>query len=195
MRIKYFFALMLAVPSAVIGLEPLPAPKTNDIMIFAGSPHYSNELAAKGVQGRAVLSTEIRLDGTLAPAVLVESSGSAELDAAALNVVASHKTKPRADVKPIRLSILFYKDSANSVVVKTCSEFNTDYTYFAATFPTKPPSEMTIFGFVPALALGLVGVDLSVLSNLKTAPEKIVVACSERPESKFFKEYLSILKP
>lgn len=194
MRVKHILALMLAVPAAALGQQPVMAPeRLQDIMVFAGSAHYPRELADRGVQGRAVLATEIHPDGTLAPAVLVEPSGSVELDAAAPLVVANLKARPQVAAKPILLPVLFYKDSVESLPSKTCSEFNIDYTYYVTNYPAGSTGDMTVFKIAAGLAMAGGGINMSVIGQLKAAPDKTVAACAKRPSSKFMKEFLASL--
>lgn len=40
-----------------------------DVMVFAGTANYPQQLADKGVRGRAVFLTEVLVDGTFAPFV------------------------------------------------------------------------------------------------------------------------------
>ncbi|WP_313460699.1 TonB family protein [Stenotrophomonas sp.] len=191
MHLKHVSAFLIAVPLVAAGQQPAEAPeRLRPVMIIAGSAHYPQELADKGVQGQAVFSTEVRVDGTFAPSVLVEPSGSAELDAAAIKVVAGVRAKPQKVAKAVLLPVLFYKDSVNNLHLKTCAQFNTDLAYFATTFPTRPADEMNIFNMAAAVVTTVGGVDMSSIGKLSSAPQKTVEACAKRPKRLFMEEFM-----
>lgn len=192
MQLKYLFAFLIAVPMAALGQPSGTAPlRLRDVMVFAGTAHYPQALADKGIQGRTVFSTEVRVDGTFAPPTLVESSGSAELDAAATELAASLKANPQETAKPVLLPILFYKDSLNNLHLKTCAQFNADHAYFAATFPTRPVGDMNVFDMATGVVAAVRGMDMSAISRLSAAPQKTMEACAKRPKRLFMEEFLA----
>ncbi len=195
MYVKYVFAFLISVPLVAAGQQSVAAPeRLRAVMIIAGSAHYPQELADKGVQGQAVFSTEVRVDGTFAPSVLVEPSGSAELDAAAIKVVAGLRAKPQKEAKAVLLPVLFYKDSVNNLHLKTCAQFNTDFAYFATTFPTRPAEDMNIFNVATGVVTAVGGVDMSNIGKLSAAPQKTVEACAKRPKRLFMEEFMTSVR-
>lgn len=195
MRLKHVVAILVAVPFAVHGQQSEPAPeRVRDVMVFAGTAHYPQELADKGVQGTAVLSTEVRVDGTFAPSVLVESSGSPELDSAALALAETLRAKPQAAPKSVLLPIVFYKDGMNNLHLKTCAEFNADHAYFAGTFPSKEVGDMNIFKMATAVVVAYNGINMATIGKLSSAPQKTVDACAKRPKRLFLEEFMATTK-
>ena len=192
MQLKYLFAFLITVPMTALGQPSDTAPlRLRDVMVFAGTGNYPQALADKCVQGRAVFSTEVNVDGTFAPATLVESSGSAELDAAAMEQVARLKANPQEAPKPVLLPILFYKDSLNNLHLKTCAQFNADHAYFAATFPARPVGDMNVFDMATGVLAAVRGMDMSAISRLSAAPQKTMEACAKRPKRLFMEEFLA----
>ncbi len=192
MRALHVLVFLIAVPAAAFAQQKAEVPqRLRDVMVFAGTANYPQQLADKGVQGRAVFSTEVLVDGTFAPFVLVEPSGSAELDTAALEVVAGLKANPQQVAKPVLLPVLFYKDSVNDLHLKKCAQFNTDYAYFAATFPNRPASEMNIFDMATGVITAVGGITFKTIGMLSAAPQKTVDACAKKPKRLFMEEFMT----
>ncbi len=199
MRLKHVVAFLVAVPLAAHGQQSGIAPgsepeRVRDVMVFAGTAHYPQELADKGVQGTAVLSTEVRVDGTFGPSVLVESSGSPELDATAVALASTLKANRQEVAKPVLLPIVFYKDGMSNLHLKTCAEFNADQAYFAATFPSRPVGDMNIFKMATAAVVAINGINMSSIGKLNSAPQKTAEACAKRPKRLFLEEFLASTK-
>lgn len=192
MRLQSICAFLMFAPLAALGQQSEAVPeRVRDVMIYAGTVHYPQELADKGVQGRVVFSSELRVDGTFGPSDLIESSGSSVLDAAATSLVANLKAGPQQEAKPVLLPILFYKDRVQDMHLKTCAQFNVDYKYFSETFPAKPVGDMNIFDMASGVAAAFGGINMSTIGRFSAAPKKTMEACAKRPKRLFLKEFLA----
>jgi TonB family protein len=86
-------ALMCAVQPVLA--QPAHALATvGDTIVYPGDAAYPADLAARGVQGRALLRVHPGPDGKAARLAIVESTRSRELDQAALALARSYAYRP-----------------------------------------------------------------------------------------------------
>lgn len=68
MRALHVLVFLIAVPAAAFAQQKAEVPqRLRDVMVFAGTANYPQQLADKGVQGRAVFSTEVLSMGRSPP--------------------------------------------------------------------------------------------------------------------------------
>jgi TonB family protein len=173
--------------------QETPAPARLDtVTIVAGTKLYPEGAAERGVQGKVTLSADLSASGSFANPAIHESSGSEELDGAALALAPRLKFTPlgsAGEPAPRRalVEIDFRKDTLASLKTKTCADFNLDAEYFKRTFSEKPLAAMPVFDLTAGvLALGVdSGQRLSLARNLAGIKERVIAECSQAPDSKF----------
>ncbi|CAN7547128.1 energy transducer TonB [Massilia sp. LjRoot122] len=118
-----------------------------DTLVYPGEAAYPAGLAARGVQGRAVVRVSVNAEGKAAATAIGTSSRSRELDDAALALARSYPYPPAkkgAAGSETLVTIRFIKDRPSDLPKKTCADFNIDKAWFSATFPWKRPGDMEV---------------------------------------------------
>lgn len=160
-----------------------------DTVVYPGEPAYPASLAARGVQGRAVVRVQVGADGKAGTVAIAESSRSRELDNAALALARAFPyAPPKAGVAPgeVLVPVRFRKDSLAGLPKKTCADFNIDKAYFSATFPRLAVSEMEVV----KLATGVVLLTLPgpqqmpYAQNSSAVASAAIAACATQPDEK-----------
>lgn len=162
-----------------------------DTAVYPGEPAYPANLAARGVQGRAVVRVRVAADGKARSVAIAESSRSRELDKAALALARSFPYAPaKKGVAPeeVLVPIRFRKDSLSGLPKKTCADFNIDKAYFSATFPELKVSDMEVV----KLAMGAVIFTLPgpqqmpYAENSNAVAAAAIAACATQPKETLF---------
>lgn len=118
-----------------------------DTLVYPGDAAYPAGLAARGVQGRAVVRVSVNAEGKAAATTIGTSSRSRELDDAALALARSYPYPPAskgAAGSEILVTIRFLKDRPADLPKKTCADFNIDKAWFSTTFPWMRPGDMDV---------------------------------------------------
>jgi TonB family protein len=161
------------------------------VTIVAGSPLYPEGAAARGVQGTVIIRAELSAAGAFLNPIIQESSRSEALDAAALEVVPRLKYTLTAEGSDAPSALLvpidFRKDSATSLMTKTCTDFNVDATYFKETFPELPLADMPVFDLITGILALSIDADrrFTLAPNLQQIKDQIAATCNEAPSSRF----------
>ncbi|MDB5430421.1 MAG: energy transducer TonB [Caulobacter sp.] len=132
-----------------------PSKAARVVLISSVEAEYPEEARAAGHQGVVILSGVVLAGGTLTSPAVKVSSGSKELDQAALGAFSQWKFNPGLDERGvpkdtrIAMPYAFYKDSfddpARAINKKTCADFAADVRWFDLTFPGHKRSEMHIY--------------------------------------------------
>lgn len=162
-----------------------------DTVVYPGEPAYPAGLAARGVQGRAVVRVKVSAEGKATSVAIAESARSPELDKAALALARSFPYAPaKAGVAPgeTLVPIRFRKDSLSGLPNKTCVDFNIDKAYFSATFPEQKVGDMEVVKLaMGALVFTLPGPQqMPYAQNSSAVAARAIAACASRPDEKFF---------
>jgi TonB family protein len=115
------------------------------------TPDYPVSEQAAGHQGVVWVSGLVQVDGTIADAKVVQSSGAPVLDQSLLKAFQSWKFTPARmpDGAPVaqrvRLHYDFFKDHVVNLKLKTCADFVADVRWYKAISPDKPVSSMRLY--------------------------------------------------
>jgi TonB family protein len=160
-----------------------------DTAVYPGEAAYPASLAARGVQGRAVVRVRVGAAGQASAVAIAVSSRSRDLDNAALALARSFAYAPaKAGVAPgeVLVPIRFRKDTLAGLPKKTCADFNTDKAYFSAAFPELKMSDMEVV----KLAMGAVIFTLPgpqqmpYAENSDAVAAAAIAACATQPDEK-----------
>lgn len=127
--------------------RPAAQVREADTPVRPGDAAYPPGLAARGVQGRVVVRVSVTAQGKAGTVAVDSSSGSPELDQAALALARSYPYAPaRQGVAPseVLVPFRFSKDSPSTLPAKTCADFNTDKAWFLAAHPGRQASDMEV---------------------------------------------------
>lgn len=184
-------ALAGALPCAFAFAQPSGQAMEGDTAVYPDEPAYPAGLAARGVQGRAVVRVKLTPEGKARSVSIAESSRSRELDKAALALARSFPYAPaRKGVAPdeVLVPIRFRKDSLAGLPSKTCADFNIDKAYFSATFPELKVSDMEVVKLATGtLQFTLPGPQqLPYAQNSSAVAAAAIAACATRPNEQLF---------
>lgn len=162
-----------------------------ETVVYPDEAPYPAGLAARGVQGRAVVRVKVGAEGKASAVAIATSSRSPELDKAALALArALPYTPAKAGVAPDELlvPIRFRKDSLAELPNKTCADFNIDKAYFAATFPELETGDMEVVRMATgALLLTLPAAQqMPYAQNSSAVAAAALAACATQPHEKLF---------
>lgn len=171
--------------------RPAVQVREGDTLIRPGDGAYPPGLAARGVQGRVVVRVSVNAQGKAGAVAVDRSSGSPELDEAALALARSYPYAPaRQGVAPSELLVpfRFSKDSPSTLPAKTCADFNTDKAWFLAAHPGRQASDMEAV----TMALDLLPFAPPGPQTMPSTQERgaiaaaAIAACASRPGAKLF---------
>jgi TonB family protein len=168
----------------------------SDYNVFAGDSRYPSELADKGVQGDALIHAKVQADGRLVEPTLARSSHSDALDQSALQIAATMGFQPAKGQeveREIEFKVVFVRDTLETVVKKSCAEFNTDLAYYQSTYPERKAGDMPVFKLSTGAIIALRGFELERIKRLKAMPDAVAAACAKDPQAKFFEQVVKIL--
>ncbi len=182
-------------PKPVVADERLAQPSTQmmegDALVYPKDAAYPAGLAARGVQGRAVVRVKVGPEGKAAGVTIAESTRSRELDNAALALARSYPyTPPKPGVAPSEalVPIRFRKDTLTELPHKTCADFNIDKAWFATAFPELKPGDMEVVKMaIGAVLFTLPGPQqMPYARNSGAVAAAAIAACATQPDEKFF---------
>jgi TonB family protein len=196
MRILAFLAV---VPFCAVAVEPaVPQAdflRVEEVVIAPGAEYFPTELAARGVQGTALVRIPLNADGLPTDAVVVESSRSPDLDLLALaraKTLRIRSAPPSTGDAPAPLTgalvpVEFRKDSSLTLPQKSCGEFNVDLAYFRKVFPDRSEGRMAVFLLTTGMfVLTLPGEQrLRFAKSLPTLRQTVIESCAASPDSLF----------
>jgi TonB family protein len=204
--VRLWKAAILAVPLLVGGMSgvahgqeaatPAAPARLQAQLILPGAVAYPQELADQGVQGEALVEVSVAADGVISNPLLRQSSGSPQLDTAALNLVAGKRlgVGPGFNAQNLLIPLVFSRDRVATIPFKSCAEFTQDHAYFVRTFPGREIQEMNVFTMATGMLFSLRGIDTQMLAKLKDAPRATVEACAGSPASSFFEVFAAQTK-
>jgi TonB family protein len=173
--------------------EPRNAPERilgDTISIRPGSPHYSAALAETGAQGRVILLLDLSKDGQVKGARVHTSSRSDALDAAAIRKALTMSYQGRgAPPATASLKVDFRRDWADTLVAKSCGDFNVDVAWFRKAFPSNPETDMpaiAVLGNLVRLNYGSADrfIRTPILNAVPFAQCAVVPGCAASPEAR-----------
>ena len=163
---------------------------------------YPAELAAAGVQGEVLVVVPLTEDGRSDGALLGTTSRSEQLDKIGLDVVRAARFQVKEAQangwKAVVVPVEFYKDSATTLKLKTCADFNADFAYQLTTFPERKPEEMRIFKMLTGvLYFGMGGKPAQAAEVAKrsaAAREPTIDGCKAKPENLLLQTWQTSVK-
>jgi TonB family protein len=169
--------------------------KKNPQLLTQPSLVYPEVAKKEGHQGTVKIRLSINAEGAVDGAEVVESSKSALLDAAAIELTKSWNFSPAIDSEGHSVStkalvpIEYVKDSIADLPSKTCSDFNSDVKWFKSVYPDKPIAEMRIYNLsLGALVVGSGSTSqmIEISKKFKKAYEKTLVRCADKPDENYW---------
>lgn len=162
-----------------------------DTVVYPKDAAYPAGLAARGVQGRAVVRVTVSPAGKAGGAAIAESSRSPELDKAALALARSYPyTPPKAGVAPgeVLVPIRFRKDGMADLPHKTCADFNIDKAWFTSNFPELKVGDMEVVKMIKdAVIFTLPGPQqMPYAQNSGAVAAAAIASCASQPREKLF---------
>ena len=169
-------------------------------MLEPGSSSYPAELAATGAQGTVKTHSKIGADGRLLDAQVETSSKSAQLDELAIGYANKLRIKPPSDSKgaqEARLQVTFARDTVQTILGKTCAEFNTDLAFARGLDPAASAASLRGYRLASGLVMfakqrGKKEMD-AMAKNYKGAPAAIESACAAQPDANFAATFESVI--
>ncbi len=187
--------LSLSLPSGACAQDALAQPGAQlmegDTLVYPKDAAYPAGLAARGVQGRAVVRVSVSPEGKASAVAIAASSRSRELDLAALALARSYpyaRAKPGVAPGEVLVPIRFRKDTLADLPHKTCADFNIDKAWFTATFPELKPGDMEVIKMASgALLFTLPGPQQMPYARHSSAvAAAAIAACASQPGEKLF---------
>lgn len=165
-------------------------------------PDYTDADKASGAHGEVTVKLFVHADGSVSETQIVESSHSANLDAAALAaVIASRFQAARIDGKPVDMQAVvtfeFAKDSMVDLPKKTCADLNADVAFYQRAFPGTPLNKMRIALLSSGTIMMARGngdirsqMTKEILERRREAFERTAAWCAQNPAELFFKRFI-----
>lgn len=163
----------------------------SEYVIWPNSPDYSKDLMARGIQGTVLIQANVDKEGKLHASSIAKSSGSSELDSAALQILNKLKFRPSTEgveQRQLVIPIVYSKDTIDSVTTKLCSDLLIDYDFYINTAKQTKASKMEAFKYAYVYVVGpdLKGLsNISIVKNRVPAAESTIAECKSRPDEKF----------
>lgn len=166
---------------------------------------YPAALSARGLQGKIQLQATVPPDGIVRHVDVTRSSGSPELDAAAVARVQALRLPHGADEPDLdaHFDVEFVKDTNETIPRKRCDEFAADLAAFARMHPGAPRGDYPAFALAREFLLeaAIRGSDAfedlpKALMNrelLRAADDHAVAECATHPASLFLDVYGRLL--
>jgi len=195
-------SLMTAIAGAAEeSQEPVVAPlDIGEQVLEPGSSSYPADLAATGAQGTVKIRSTIAPDGRLIEARVETSSKSTQLDELAIGYSNKLKIKSPAEAKGARealLEVTFARDTVDTILKKTCAEFNTDLAFARGLDPAATAGDLRGYRLVSGMVM--FGMNRSpkemttMAKNLKDAPLALERTCAAFPDEKFAAVFQAVI--
>lgn len=162
---------------------------------------YPPALSGRGLQGTIELQATVPPDGVARHVVVTRSSGSPELDAAAVARVQALKLPHGADEPDLdaHFDVEFVKDTNETIPRKRCGEFGTDLAAFARMHPGAPRGDYPAFALAHEILLEAAIRRSDSFEDLpkawmdrdllRAADDRAVAECAAHPASLFLDVY------
>ncbi|PWF40988.1 TonB family protein [Massilia glaciei] len=195
---RSFFTLLfvycLAVQAQPSALNDKVVQNLGEHLFGPGQALYPSALANTGAQGTAVIEGVAHPGGTLSGLKVVKTSRSAALDRNALvlvKIIDLDMKKTLAEPMKFTVSIVFMRDSLETLKEKPCSDFIADYDYFTKTFPELPSKKMPLIGYASGILL-LAKMDAykALMAREEAVIASAVARCRAHPENRFMATFV-----